>query len=76
MSDSENSNNLLEDLAKTNTGLSQKYKEQNAEYKERAAKLGNDKTDKVSYDNMDYGDEFNDDEEERYAKENFGGKSS
>ena len=25
---------------------------------------------------MDYGDEFNDDEEERYAKENFGGKSS
>ena len=58
-----------------NTKLVQKG-QGNKEYKERAAKLGNDQTDKVSYDNMDYGDEFNDDEEERYARENYGGKSS
>jgi|APSaa5957512535_1039671.scaffolds.fasta_scaffold428959_1 hypothetical protein len=33
--------------------------------------MGTDKGDAVSYDNMDYGDEFNDDEEERYANENY-----
>ena len=49
-----------------------KYAEQNKQYKERAAKLGTDKDEKVSYDEMDYGDEMNDEEERRYARENFG----
>ena len=38
--------------------------------------MGTDKVEEVSYDNMDYGDEFNDDEEARYAKETYGGKKS
>ena len=34
--------------------------------------MGTDKNDRVSYDEMDYGDEMNDEEERRYAKENYG----
>ena len=75
---SENSqDDLLADLGKQ--GQNQDYAEQNKIYAERAKKLGTDKIeegDGVSYDNMDYGDEFNDDEEERYANETYGKKKN
>lgn len=50
------------------------YEAQNAEYKRRAKKLGtdNDRLRGKDYDQMDYGDEANDDEEARYAKEMAG----
>ena len=55
-----------------NKNQAEEYRIQNEQYKKRQKDRGEDKQEKVDYDEMEYGDEFNDDEEARYRKENYG----
>ena len=76
MSDtSSNGGNLLNLQSTSQPGLKSKYATQTKEYQERVKKLGLDQK-KAKYDEMDYGDECNDQEERRYAKEEAGDQES
>lgn len=69
------SSSEFEDFLKNGGKAKEEYEKQNQEYKERQERqkklgLGDEKRGK--YDEMDYGDEFNDDEEKAYKKEAYG----